>query len=230
MKRRFLLTPEHPCSYLERDARTLFLDPREDHAPNTYAALSGVGFRRSGDHLYRPHCGDCSACVATRVPVQQFRLTRRFRRVLARNDDLAMRIEPAGYGDEAYALYERYIQERHRDGDMYPPSPDQFRSFLLAEWSDTRFLSTYQGERLVAVAVTDVLANGLSAIYTFFDPSLAGRSLGVLSILRQIGVCQHAGLPYLYLGYWIEEADKMRYKTDYRPIELFRGQGWSLLR
>ena len=229
MKRRFLLTPEHPCSYLERDARTLFLDPAEDHSANTYAALSGVGFRRSGDHLYRPHCNDCRACVATRVPVRQFRLTRRFRRVLARNEDLTMRIEPARYGDEAYELYERYINERHPDGDMYPPSPDQFRAFLLAKWSDTRFVSAYQGDRLVAVAVTDVLANGLSAIYTFFDPSLADRSLGVLSILRQIGVCQHTGLPYLYLGYWIEEAEKMRYKTDYRPIELFRGQGWSRL-
>lgn len=225
--KRFLLTPAHPCSYLDRDARTLFLDPQDAHAPGTYAELSNAGFRRSGAHLYRPHCGDCEACVPTRLPVRLFRLRRRFRRVLGRNADVTVRIEPAAFTGASYELYATYIRERHADGDMYPPSPEQFRSFLLTDWSDTRFLATYLDGRLIAVAVTDVLPNGLSAIYTFYDPDLPRRSLGVFSILQQIHVCRRARLPYLYLGYWIDGAEKMDYKTEYRPIELLRSQRWE---
>ena len=192
----FFLTPKHPCSYLNRNnAQTLFFDPRVIITEDIYQSLTDQGFRRSGSHLYRPHCGSC-------------------------------RVEEATFSRRHYHLYERYISLRHADGDMYPASEDQYRSFLLSPWSNSLFLSLYQGERLLSVAVTDQQPQGLSAIYTFFEPREEARSLGVLSILKQIELCQDLGLPYLYLGYWIKECDKMSYKTQYRPTELYVNNRW----
>ncbi len=225
--KQFFITPAHPCSYLpKRNAQTLFLDPRETITPRTYQQLTEQGFRRSGGHLYRPHCKTCQACVPTRIPVAEFVPRRRQRRTLARNADLTVRVEPAAYTPEHYDLYARYIAGRHRDGDMYPPSPDQYRSFLLSQWSDTLFVNSFLNNELVAVAVTDKHDDGLSAIYTYFDPLLDKRSLGVQCILQQIELAGELGLSHLYLGYWVRDAEKMRYKTDYRPAELFVNGRW----
>ncbi len=226
-KKQFYITPSHPCSYLpHRDANTLFLDPRETITPDAYQALSEQGFRRSGGHLYRPHCRSCQACIPSRVPVATFAAKRRQKRVLARNEDLRIEIRPAAFSAATYRLYARYIARRHGDGDMYPPSEDQFRSFLLSQWSDTLFVCSYRNEDLIAVAVTDRQPRGLSAIYTFFEPDESRRSLGVWSILQQIELARQLDLPYLYLGYWIRDSSKMRYKTDYRPVELFVNGRW----
>jgi arginine-tRNA-protein transferase len=225
--KQFFITPGHACSYLpKRQANTLFLDPRETITANIYQTLTEAGFRRSGSHLYRPHCEGCQACVPTRIPVAEFRPKRRQRRVLAKNQDLTLRINPATYDPEYYDLYARYISARHGDGDMYPPNIDQFRSFLLSQWSATSFLCLYRDEDLLAVAVTDEQQHSMSAIYTFFDPDYPGRSLGVMSILKQIELCQSLGLSHVYLGYWIRDAEKMRYKTEYRPVELFINGRW----
>ena len=226
----FFLTPKHPCSYLDRNnAQTLFFDPREVVSPQIYQNLTDQGFRRSGSHLYRPHCGSCRACVPTRVPVEQFMPRRSQKRVLKKNSDLHVRLEAATFSKRHYHLYERYISLRHTDGDMYPASEDQYRSFLLSPWSNSLFVCLYDGERLLSVAVTDEQPRGLSAIYTFFEPNEEARSLGVLSILKQIELCQELGLPYLYLGYWIKDCDKMNYKTQYRPTELFVNNRWVLM-
>lgn len=223
----FFLTPKHPCSYLNRNnAQTLFFDPREIVTPDIYQTLTDQGFRRSGSHLYRPHCGTCNACIPTRVPVDAFRLKRSQKRVLKKNSDVHVRLEEATFSRRHYHLYERYISLRHADGDMYPASEDQYRSFLLSPWSNSVFLSIYAGEKLLSVAVTDKQTNGLSAIYTFFEPAEDHRSLGVLSILKQIELCRELGLSYLYLGYWIKDCDKMNYKTQYRPTELFVNSRW----
>ena len=226
--RRFLLLPEHPCAYLaDRAARPLVLHPDEPHGGQHYQALATAGFRRAGTHLYRPHCAGCRACVPTRVPVARFLPKRRFRRVLARNADVTVRVEPPSLDGEHYRLYERYIAARHQEGGMHPASPEQFRSFLGGTaWSDSFFLSGYLDGALVMAAATDAMAAGLAAVFTFFEPRLAARSLGVLAVLRQIEACRRWGLPHLYLGYWIAEAPKMRYKTDYRPIERLTGRGW----
>lgn len=225
---RFYLTPGHGCGYFDdREAATLLLDPAEAPSSTIYGTLSESGFRRGGPHLYRPHCTHCRACVPTRVRVDRFRWSRRFRRIHRRNGDAERRVEPAEFREDHYDLYARYIAGRHADGSMYPPSRAQFRSFLLAPWSRTLFLSTYLDGALVAVAVTDVLPDALSAIYTYFDPSLPRRSLGVYSILHQIEECHRRGLAHLYLGFWIEDAPKMRYKTDFRPVELLRGGRWT---
>ncbi len=226
----FFLTPKHPCSYLNRNnAQTLFFDPRRIITTSMYQALTDQGFRRSGSHLYRPHCGSCQACIPTRVPVARFKPNRSQRRALSRNADLEVRIEEATFSRRHYHLYERYISLRHADGDMYPASEDQYRSFLLSPWSNSVFVSIYDGERLLSVAVTDKQPQGLSAIYTFFEPNEARRSLGSLSILKQIELCREWELPYLYLGYWIKDCDKMSYKTQYRPTELFVNNKWISL-
>ena len=167
--------------------------------------------------------------MPTRIPVARFQPRRSQRRVLNRNSDLSVHVEPAVFNRRYYDLYARYIFGRHRDGDMYPPSTDQFRSFLLSQWSNSVFLCSYLDDQLIAVAVTDQQVEGLSAIYTFFDPDLEARSLGTWSILQQIELCRRAGLPYLYLGYWIRDSRKMRYKIDYRPVELYLDGRWSTL-
>jgi arginine-tRNA-protein transferase len=229
-RKQFYLTPSHPCSYLPAQrARTLFLDPREPVDDALYGLLTRAGFRRSGSHLYRPRCEDCNACVSVRVPVDRFAPSRRYTRVLARNGDLDLTVERPAYSREIFDLYARYIRERHADGDMHPATAAQFRSFLLSSWTHTRFLTFRHQTRLVAIAVTDTLVDGLSAIYTFFDPDLAPRSLGVYAILSQIAECKRRGLPYLYLGYWIRDCAKMSYKIQYRPVELLMHNRWVLM-
>jgi len=228
--KQFFLTPPHPCSYLEnRTARTLFLDPRETVNPTLYGALTHAGFRRSGSHLYRPYCEGCGACVPARVPVADFHWSRRFRRIRRTNEGVTATMREAIFTERYYELYANYINARHADGDMYPPNVDQFRSFLLSSWSKSAFLVLEEQGKLIAVAVTDRVPDGLSAIYTFFDPALSKRSIGVLAVLAQIEQCVSSGIPYLYLGYWVRESPKMRYKTDYRPIELLVRNRWSRL-
>lgn len=224
---KFYCTPAHRCSYLpEREAVTLFLDPKADMSAEIYSSLTSVGFRRSGDFVYRPHCGSCTACVPVRIPVNQFTPTRSQRRCLARNEDLVVVSAPARYTPEYYALYERYINQRHPDGDMFPPSRNQFRAFLLCSWSNTRFLEFRAGGRLVAVAVVDHVDTGLSAVYTFYDPDEEARSPGRYAILWQVREARRRGLGYVYLGYWIRQCRKMSYKQEYQPLEHFDGQVW----
>ena len=229
---RFFRTPAHPCSYLEeRQAATLFVDPQTRLGPELYSNLSRLGFRRSGDYLYRPHCDGCRACVPARVRVADFQPRRRHKRLRRRNADLTVSEEPARYTREVYCLYARYIDQRHGDGDMFPPSEEQFTSFLTCDWADTRFYCFRDPQRrLVAVAVTDLLDDGLSAVYTFFDPDLADRGLGVNALLWQIEAAQQRGVPYVYLGYWIRQCQKMSYKSQYQPLELLIGDEWRELR
>ncbi len=224
---RVFATHPHVCSYLpDQQATTLFIDPAARIDALVYGQLSEMGFRRSGPHLYRPHCAHCNACVPARVPVDSFQRNRQQRRIWARNQDLQVVDRTSIDGDEFYQLYARYIEGRHRDGDMYPPSRQQFDSFLTREWEITRYFCFYEAGRLIAVAVVDVMQNGLSAIYTFYDPDLAQRSLGVFAVLWQIEQARAQQLPHVYLGYWIKECRKMSYKVGYRPIELLIGGKW----
>jgi leucyl-tRNA---protein transferase len=223
-------THPHACSYLpDQQATTLFIDPAAPIDSGTYSQLSEMGFRRSGPHLYRPHCSRCNSCVPARIPVDIFEPDRRQRRIIARNADLTVIDRVSLSGDEFYELYARYIEGRHRDGDMYPPTRQQFDSFLTREWDLTHFYCFYDEDKLVAVAVVDVMNNGLSAIYSFFDPDLNSRSLGVYAVLWQIQQAKLLDLPHIYLGYWIKQCRKMSYKTEYRPIELLVNNRWIAL-
>lgn len=223
----FFLTPPHKCGYLPgRNAVTIFVDPRRRPSVRTYTALSQHGFRRSGDHVYRPQCPECNACIPVRVPVDEFELRRAQRRTLEVNSDVTLIPKAPVFQTEHYALYERYIAARHAGGSMENPEPESYVEFLTASWADTVFYEFRAQSRLLAVAVVDHLEDGLSAVYTFFDPDERRRSLGRLAILKQIELARALQLRWLYLGYWIEACQKMSYKTEYRPLEHFRAGEW----
>ena len=221
-------THPHPCSYLEdQESTTIFLDPAITIDATLYSQLSELGFRRSGHHIYRPRCHGCQACIPIRIPVKYFKPSRNQMRCAKRNGDLSMDVVSSIDTDEHYDLYKRYINLRHSDGDMYPPSRSQYTDFLSAEWGVTHYIEfRCESSQLVAVAVTDKLDNGLSAIYTFFDPAQSKRSLGVFSVLFQISWARKMKLPYVYLGYWIKNCKKMTYKIDYQPCQLLINGGW----
>ena len=224
-------TNPHPCSYLEgMEASTIFVDPNRRITTHLYTELTNVGFRRSGNHLYRPQCENCQACIAARIPVQEFKPSRQQRKTWNRNQDVVVgQIDDIG-SDPCYQLYKHYIEVRHWQGDMYPPSREQYDGFLGDSFASANNYGFWLDDRLIGVAVTDRMETGLSAIYTFYDPDYQRRSLGVMSILWQIQHTKEMGLPYLYLGYWIKNCDKMRYKSNYRPLQLLIDQRWLTLR
>lgn len=227
---RFYQTAPHPCSYLSgRQATTVFMDPTRALTTDLYSQLITAGFRRSGAHLYRPDCRHCNACLSCRVRVRDFVMDKRFQRVWKRNADLQARPLRDLSDPRFFELYVHYIHARHRDGDMYPPTLEQFHSFLQARTESTRLYGFYLGEQLVAVSVLDELDHALSAMYTYFDPAMDRRSLGSYVILWQIEKARRLNLPYVYLGYWIEHCRKMRYKKDYQPLEVLIGERWLML-
>ncbi len=224
---RFFTTPAHDCSYLEgKQAITLFADPLARIDKDLYSSLSAVGFRRSGTHIYRPYCQTCSACIPVRIPVASFKARRSQKRVIRTNDDLIVEKVAPALMDEYFGVYDRYISERHRDGDMHPASKDQFESFLVDGRPEASFYCFRDSGKLLAIAVADELNDGLSAIYTFFEPEYQQRALGVYAILWLIHETQRLGHEYLYLGYWIKQCQKMNYKMDYKPIELYVNNAW----
>lgn len=230
---RLFRTTEHVCGYWpERLARDLVFDPRDPRMKQWYPLALGWGFRRSGDIVYRPQCARCRACVPVRIPIARFAPDRSQRRCLARNASVAMRVLPAERTDEQLALYRRYLSARHAGGGMDAHGAAEFDQFLVGSWSDGRFIELREGGpegRLLAVAVTDVVDDALSAVYTFYEPELAHRGLGTLAILRQIEWARDTGRRHLYLGYWIDGHRKMDYKRRFRPLEGFDGREWREL-
>ena len=224
---RMFLTTEYPCSYLPgRRARNLVADPVVTDNP-LYTQLAELGFRRSGDHVYRPHCRGCTACRSLRIPVEQFRPNRSQRRIWARNQDLQVQAQDAEFRDEHFDLFARYIMVRHSGGGMDPASPENYWSFIASRWCPT-WLCEFRLEReLLAVAVIDRLGDGLSAVYTFFDPLVEARSLGTFAILWQIAEARRLGLNWVYLGYWIEQCGKMAYKSHFSPHAIFVTERWG---
>ena len=227
---RLYTTQSHACSYLpEQQAQTLFIDPefKVDQAHNT--RLSELGFRRSGSHVYRPNCKNCQQCVSYRVLVQKFEPNRRFNKVLRRNADVTVIAVPGIADDEYFNLYQRYISERHGNGDMYPATREQYASFLLNQCEGTSYFALRSQGKLIGVMVSDLLENAVSAVYTYFDPDEEKRSLGTFAILWQISEANRLGLDYLYLGYWIRDCQKMKYKIEFRPAEMLVRQRWVKL-
>jgi len=224
---RLYFTRPHKCSYLpEREAITSFVDPCIAVDSTLYSHLSRLGFRRSGKFFYAPSCGSCQACIASRLVVADFHLTRSFRRCLKKNMDLQRSMVATVDIKEHYPLFERYINARHQDGDMYPPNPEQYLDFLGQGSDYTRYLEFRRGDELIGCSVVDILDDGLSAIYTYFCPEAEDRSPGTLAVLALLGLAEEMNLPYVYLGYWIEGCRKMEYKNRFQPQELFIGNRW----
>lgn len=223
----FFQTHEHPCSYIkDQSASTLFLNPKQKIDTALYSQLSEYGFRRSGTHIYKPMCAHCDACIPIRIPASSFTASRQQKRTWRRNQDLSISTVKNIDTEEHYALYEAYINARHQDGDMYPASQEQFRSFLTSEWESTRYYEFRESGRLIAVSVADVMDNGIAAVYSYYCPILAKRSLGNFIVLFLIEQAKTVNLPAVYLGYWIKSCQKMSYKSSYRPLEIQNGSQW----
>ena len=222
------ITAESPCSYFDdRVSRNLVPDPQLRLNMPIYNQLIQHGFRRSGSHCYRPHCNHCQSCVACRLQVDAFISSRSQRRCLKSNIDLTMSVVNADFTEEYFALYQRYLNSRHVDGSMAHPVEEDFRQFLFCDWCDTHFLEFRQNDKLVAVAVTDRVSDGVSAVYSFFDPDMQNRSLGTYCILKQIEYAKTQQLNYVYLGYWIKNHEKMHYKQNFKPLQLYTDEQWQ---
>ncbi len=224
---RLLLGTEQPCGYLPRRlSRSAFVAPNTQVTGEVYGALIASGFRRSGDYAYRPACSNCKACVPVRVPVQAFAPNRAQRRALKRNADLTVE-RRSSLSEEHFALYRRYLLARHPFGGMDAEDAKAFHEFLGSTWGVTEFWCFHEGPALRMVAVVDRLPSGLSAVYTFFDPEQASRSLGTFAVLSQIAAAKREGLSYLYLGYWVAGSMTMDYKRHFEPLEQFDGNAWQ---
>jgi arginyl-tRNA--protein-N-Asp/Glu arginylyltransferase len=227
---RFFGTTPRTCSYLpNRSAVSVFADPNARLSAALYEQLAGLGFRRSGSDLYVPACPGCRECVPVRIPVHQFKRSRNQQKLWNRNRDLECRLLPPVFRDDHFALYSRYLSSRHPGGGMDQPSPDDYLNFLTSDWCETLFVELRLDGFPVAVAVTDLLGNALSAVYTFFDPLLQRRSLGTYGVLRQVELARALGCDWHYLGYWISSSKKMQYKTRFRPLQAYRDGEWRNL-
>lgn len=226
----FYLTAPYPCSYLpERTARSQVATPNELVDGAAYSQLIRAGFRRSGLYTYRPQCDQCRACVPVRLVVAQFQPNRSQRRAWKRNQQLEVSLCEQVFDARHYDLYRRYQASRHPGGGMDQDSEDQYRQFLLQSGVSTMLLEFRDGNVLRMVSVVDVVEDGLSSVYTFFDPELPQAGLGTFNILWQVELCRRMGLPFLYLGYWIADSDKMAYKANFQPLQgLVDGQ-WQFL-
>lgn len=227
---RFFKTSPHDCSYLSgRQATTVFIDPAIEVSRELYEQLNLIGFRRSGRHFYRPDCVGCQKCQSIRVDINQFSARRRHRRIIRNAGQLHWRAASVHYEAAYWDLYQRYINGRHANGDMYPPDQEDFYRFLLQQTQYGFLMEGWLDDHLMVVAVVDQLSDGLSAVYTFFDPDYPQWSLGKLTILQQINMCRQLGLPWLYLGYWIDAVPNMSYKADFQPVEIYRNDHWERL-
>lgn len=226
----FCVTPSHECSYLDdKEAITLFVDPNYPVVMKQYSQLAQLGFRRSGSNIYRPHCDNCGMCIPVRMPVAEFKPNRSQRRNKSLNNDISVSVIDAVYNAEHYALYRKYMQGRHAGGGMDKDEPESYETLISAKWCTSKLLEFRLDKTLMMVAVVDCFDDGISAVYTFFDPDFSNRGLGVFGILSEIEYAHSLNLDWLYLGYWNPKTNKMSYKSNYQPLEFFDGQQWQWL-
>jgi arginyl-tRNA--protein-N-Asp/Glu arginylyltransferase len=226
-------TAPYPCSYLPNlQARSQVATPSHLVHDDVYASLIAQGFRRSGLFTYRPHCDGCRACVPVRVLAQSFKPNRSQKRIWNKHQHLQVRVLPVSFDPDHYALYQDYQQKRHAGGGMDNDSVDQYKQFLLQSRVNTRLVEFWQPTtterpaRLVMVCIMDVLNNGLSAVYTFFDAHITS-GLGTFGVLWQIEQARQVGAEHLYLGYWISQSNKMNYKRAFTPQEHYLDEIWT---
>ncbi|MBZ0122750.1 MAG: arginyltransferase [Roseovarius sp.] len=229
----FYVTAPQPCPYLEgRMERKLFTALQGPEAQRLNDGLSKQGFRRSQNVLYRPSCADCAACLSARIDVAAFSTSKGQRRTLRRNRHLDRRATSAWATEEQYALFRRYLGARHADGGMADMDAFEFAAMIEESPIRTRVVEYTSRETgsLQAVCLTDVLDDGVSMVYSFFEPGLPRQSLGTYIILDHVEMAREAGLPYVYLGYWVPGSPKMGYKAAFAGLEVYSGGEWQKMR
>lgn len=222
------LTEQQPCSYLEKqNSQSVFVHPSLALNTKLYSQLIEQGFRRSGSEVYRPHCPSCSECIPSRICVKEFTPNRNQKRCLKKNRLTTVIIKPAQFELTHYLMYLRYQKNRHKHGGMDDSSKEDYMNFLTCSWCTTLFVEFSIDNELAAVAIVDLLENALSAVYTFFEPKFSPYSLGTYAILWQQKHAQALGLEFVYLGFWINNCNKMSYKTKYQPIQGLIDKEWK---
>jgi arginine-tRNA-protein transferase len=227
----FFRTTSQTCPYLPgRTERKVLTELGTSDPVELYNSLSRAGFRRSRRFAYRPACSNCSACQPVRIVVDDFASSRWSRRIAHLNSAVAVAVEPPRVTPEQYRLFSRYLAARHVESDMAEMSYADYRTMVEDTPIDTKLLTLRDARgRLIGACLTDELDDGLSAVYSFYDPGLPKQGLGTFLILSMIAYAKRADLPYVYLGYWIAESRKMAYKTRFRPLEWLGPNGWQLL-
>lgn len=230
----FYVTAPQSCPYLEgRMERKLFTALQGEHAQKLNDTLSKQGFRRSQNVLYRPSCADCSACLSARIRVADFAPNRSQKRILKKNGHLRRNATSPWATEDQFTLFRRYLDSRHADGGMADMDIFEFAAMIEETPIKSRVIEytrpPHEGERgrpLVAVCLTDVFDDGLSMVYSFYDPDLAANSLGTQVILDHVAIAREAGLPYVYLGYWVPGSRKMGYKAGFDALEIYKAGQW----
>jgi len=227
----FYLTAPYPCSYLPgQQARSQVATPSFLITTQVYSELVRRGFRRSGTFTYRPRCDACRACVPVRIAVASFIPSRVQRRIAKRHHGLDVSLHTLrNDSEEHFSLYQRYQKARHREDGMEGESREQYRNFLLQSHVDSILVEFRENGVLRMVSIIDILEDGLSSVYTFYDPDVAQASFGTYNILWQIDLCRKLELDYLYLGFWIKESGKMAYKANFRPLQGLVDGEWQAL-
>jgi arginyl-tRNA--protein-N-Asp/Glu arginylyltransferase len=226
----FHITRHYPCSYLPSQlARSRIMVSDDVSDTDIYAQLIKQGYRRSGNFIYRPDCDRCHACIPVRIVVDQFIPNRTQRRIWKQHQHLQFARHDLHFDPEHLNLYQRYQKRRHTGGTMDHDGREQYCDFLLKSTVDSFLVTFHENEQLRMVSIVDQLPDGFSSVYTFFDPDIAGSSYGTFSILWQVAQCRNKHLPYLYLGYWIADNQKMRYKANFHPLQCLSNDEWQYM-